>query len=144
MFEDCSLSVIAKAKYNNSKTVRTQTPSIYRPRPRRHTRTLSHTHTDSHTWAHTPHTRTHTHHTHTHTHTGTHWHIHTRAHTHTHPCDTKPLSFLIAFQRHNWQKVCARPLDLHLRCCQLKGIWPNQYLSVFWHTQSWLLEKSFL
>ena len=91
MFEDCSLSVIAKAKYNNSKTVRTQTPSIYRPRPRKHTRTLSltHTHTQIHTQGHTHHIQGHTHHTHTQAHIGT----YTREHTpHTHTPVTPSLS----------------------------------------------------
>lgn len=52
--------------------------------------------------------------------------------------------FYNAFLKHNLPKVCACLVDFHFRCCQLKGIWTNQYLSVFWHTQSWLLEKSFL
>lgn len=59
------------------------------------------------------------------------------------PCPP-PIFFHSAFLKHNLPKVCACLVDFHFRCCQLKGIWTNQYLSVFWHTQSWLLEKSFL
>lgn len=55
-----------------------------------------------------------------------------------------PFFFHNAFLKHNLPKVFACLVDFHFRCCQLKGIWTNQYLSVFWHTQSWLLEKSFL
>ena len=50
-------------------------------------------------------------------------------------------SVLIRFQKLNLQKVCASLVDFHFRCCQLKGIWTNQYLSVFSHIESWLLEK---
>lgn len=58
------------------------------------------------------------------------------------PCP--PPIFYNTFLKHNLPKVCACLVDFHFRCCQLKGIWTNQYLSVFWRTQSWLLEKSFL
>ena len=50
-------------------------------------------------------------------------------------------SVIIRFQKLNLQKVCASLVDFHFRCCQLKGIWTNQYLSVFSHIESWLLEK---
>lgn len=50
-------------------------------------------------------------------------------------------SVIIRFQKLNLQKVCASLVDFHFRCCQLKGIWANQYLSVFLHIESWLLEK---
>lgn len=50
-------------------------------------------------------------------------------------------SVIIRFEKLNLQKVCASLVDFHFRCCQLKGIWTNQYLSVFSHIESWLLEK---
>ena len=50
-------------------------------------------------------------------------------------------SVIIRFRKLNLQKVCASLVYFHLRCCQLKGIWTNQYLSVFSHIESWLLEK---
>lgn len=50
-------------------------------------------------------------------------------------------SVIIRFETLNLRKVCASLVDFHFRCCQLKGIWTNQYLSVFSHTESWLLEK---
>lgn len=50
-------------------------------------------------------------------------------------------SVIIRFETLNLRKVGARLVDFHFRCCQLKGIWTNRYLSVFSHTESWLLEK---
>lgn len=48
---------------------------------------------------------------------------------------------IVGSEKLNLRKVCASLVDFHFRCCQLKGIWPNQYLSVFSHIESWLLEK---